>query len=156
MQFSESLFTHTIMDNNIVRMSQEKMVNTILADIQNSARDIWNCLRDSAQSKWFLWLIMFYKWKCCQIYANCLRAEAESLWENNGKAINVFDTLSGSQFTVNICWKLHTNTLVLHLFVRQHSNIDACENKSFIWWTEKENQRHYSIHHLFDPLWEKP
>lgn len=116
MQFSESLFTHTIMDNNIVRMSQEKMVNTILADIQNSARDIWNCLRDSAQSQWFLWLIMFYKWKCCQIYANRLRAESASLWENNGKAINVIGTHKDCQTHTCLLWIYVGNYIQTHSY----------------------------------------
>lgn len=40
MQLSESLFTHMIMDNNIVRMSQEKMVNTTLSDTELNTRQL--------------------------------------------------------------------------------------------------------------------
>jgi len=60
---------------------------------------------------------------------------------------------------LNICLKLHPNTLVLtntSCLLDSTQTVMPVRTSSFFWWTEEENQRHYSIHHLFDPLWEKP
>ncbi len=147
MQLSGSLFTHMIMDNKMARMSQEKMENTIYTT-QPETIGISSEILHKHTCNCFYDKLVFYKWKCCWICANHLRAEATSLWEIDGKAINVTDTHKNCQTHTCLLWIYagnHIQTLVLTnttCLLHSTQTLMPVRTSSFFWRTEKENQRH--------------
>ncbi len=143
----------------MARMSQEKMENTIYTT-QPETIGISSEILHKHTCNCFYDKLVFYKWKCCWICANRLRAEATSLWEIDGKAINVTDTHKNCQTHTCLLWIYAGNHIQTHLFSLTPPVCCTALKRWCLWEQapsfegQKRRIRDTSIHHPFDPLWE--